>query len=256
MDLNLYRKDVFNTYKSNSQRIRVLTEHWMDSNMFCPACLNPRINTFPNNMPVADFFCPKCNEQFQLKSQKNMFGKRILDGAYRLMMESIVKDARPNFFLMKYNVDYYIEKLFLLPSFFFTKTVIEKRKPLSENAQRAGWVGCNILLNKIPPEGIIKIIEDKEIQNRNLILSQWKKIIFIRDKPLPERGWAVDMLRVVHSFGKKEFVLDEVYEYEEELAKDHPNNNFIKAKIRQQLQILRDKGILKFKERGKYLVIK
>ena len=256
MDLNLYQKDVFSTYKSNSQRIRVLTEHWMDSNMFCPACLNSRINPFPNNMPVADFFCPKCNEQFQLKSQKNMFGKRILDGAYRLMMESIVKDARPNFFLMKYNVDYYIEKLFLLPSFFFTKTVIEKRKPLSEKAQRSGWVGCNILLNKIPPEVIIKIIEDKEIQDRNLILSQWKKIIFIRDKPLPERGWAVDMLRVVHSLGKKEFALDEVYEYEEELAKDHPNNNYIKAKIRQQLQILRDKGILKFKERGRYLVIK
>ncbi len=33
-------------------------------------------------------------------------------------------------------------------------------------------------------------------------------------------------------------------------------NNYIKAKIRQQLQILRDKGILKFKERGKYLVLK
>ena len=256
MDLNLYQKDVFSAYKSNSQRIRVLTEHWMNNNMFCPACLNPRISPFPNNMPVADFFCSNCNEQFQLKSQKNVFGKRILDGAYRLMMQSIVNNARPNFFLMKYDADYYIERLFLLPSFFFTETVIEKRKPLSEKARRAGWVGCNILLNKIPPEGIIKIIEDKILQNKNLVLSQWEKISFIKNKPLPERGWTVDILRIVHSIDKKEFALSDVYEYEEELAKDHPNNNYIKAKIRQQLQILRDKGILKFKERGRYLAVR
>ena len=185
-----------------------------------------------------------------------MFGKRILDGAYKLMIESVRRNTRPNFFLMKYNPDYYVEKLFLLPSFFFTETVIEKRKPLSQNARRAGWVGCNILLNKIPPEGIIKIVEDKEIQNRNSILNQWKKISFIKDKPLPERGWTVDMLRVVHSLEKKEFALSEVYKYEEELAKDHPKNNYIKAKIRQQLQILRDKGILKFKERGRYIALK
>ena len=157
---------------------------------------------------------------------------------------------------MKYNYDYYVEKLYLLPWFFFTQTIIEKRKPLSEKARRAGWVGCNIMLNKFPPEGMIKIIEDKKIQNRNLILSQWKRISFIKDKPLPERGWAVDILRVVHLLGKKEFALNEVYDYEEYLAKDHPKNNYIKAKIRQQLQILRDRGILKFKERGKYLVLR
>src|SRR3989344_5720855 len=254
MELNLYQKNVFDTYKSNSQRVRILTESWMGGHMFCPACLNLRINPFPNNNPVVDFFCPKCMEQFQLKSQKTNFGKRILDGAYRLMMESIRKDTRPNFFLMKYNYDYYVEKLYLLPWFFFTQTIIEKRKPLSEKARRAGWGGCIIMLNKFPPEGMIKIIEDKKIQNRNLILSQWKRIRFIKDKPLPERGWAVDILRVVHLLGKKEFALNEVYDYEEYLAKDHPKNNYIKAKIRQQLQILRDRGILKFKERGKYLV--
>ena len=256
MNTSIYQKEVFERYSSNSQIARVLTENWFKEEMYCPACLNPRINPFPNNMPVADFFCQKCNEQFQLKSQKTNFGKRILDGAYKLMIESVRNDTRPNFFLMKYNSEYYVENLFLLPSFFFTETVIEKRKPLSQNARRANWVGCNILLNKIPPEGIIKIIKDKEIQNRNSILNQWKKISFIKDTPLPERGWAVDMLRVVHSLEKKEFALSEVYEYEEELAKDHPKNNYIKAKIRQQLQILRDKGILKFKERGNYIFLK
>ena len=117
MNLNLYQKAVFDAYKSNSQRIRVLTENWMKSQMFCPVCLNFRISPLPNNTPIADFSCPRCNEKFQLKSQKNNFGKRILDGAYKLMINSIIQDARPNFFLLKYNMDYYVENLFLLPYF-------------------------------------------------------------------------------------------------------------------------------------------
>ena len=256
MELNLYRKDIFDLYKSNSQRIRVLTEKWTENNMFCPVCLNLHIHQFPNNMPVADFFCPKCNEQYQLKSQKNKFGKRILDGAYKLMTDSIINNQRPNFFLLKYNPDYYIDNLFLLPYFFFTENLIEKRKPLSKTARRAGWIGCNILLNKIPPEGIIKIIEGSKIIDKNIISNQWKKISFVKETPLPERGWTIDVLRAVHSIGKNEFALSEVYGYEEDLAKDHPDNKHIRAKIRQQLQVLRDRGILKFKERGKYLVLR
>ncbi len=254
MNLNLYRKEVFDTYKSNSQRIRVLTESWMDEKMFCPVCLNPNINSLPANTPVADFACPRCNEQFQLKSQKTKFGKRALDGAFQTMIESIRKNLRPNFFLLHYNLDYYVDNLFLIPSFFFTASVIEKRKPLSETAQRTGWIGCNILLNKLPPEGKIRIVENGVLHHKKSIAEQWKKVSFIKDTPLPERGWMVDVLRVVHSLKKKEFALKEVYEYKEELAKDHPNNRHIQAKIRQQLQVLRDKGILKFKERGRYLM--
>src|SRR3989344_8380031 len=256
MELNLYRKNIFDLYKSNSQRIRILTEKWTEKNMFCPACLNLHINQFPNNMPVSDFFCPKCSEQYQLKSQKNKFGKRILDGAYKLMVNSIRKNQRPNFFLLKYNPDYYIENLCLLPYFFFTESIIEKRKPLSKTARRAGWIGCNILLNKIPPEGIIKIIHEKEIYDKTTVHNQWKKVSFIKDTTLPERGWTLDVLRVIHALEKKEFSLKEVYEYEEELAKDHPENQHVKAKIRQQLQFLRDKGIVSFRERGKYIALR
>jgi len=100
MELNIYREEVFNSYKSNSQRIRVLTEGWMGKNMFCPACSNPTINAFQNNTPVADFFCQRCNQRFQLKSQKNKLGKTILDGAFEKMIESIQKNVRPNFFLI------------------------------------------------------------------------------------------------------------------------------------------------------------
>jgi type II restriction enzyme len=43
-----------------------------------------------------------------------------------------------------------------------------------------------------------------------------------------------------------------VYAYDEQLQKLHPENKHIRPKIRQQLQILRDRGILEFKGQGKY----
>jgi type II restriction enzyme len=43
-----------------------------------------------------------------------------------------------------------------------------------------------------------------------------------------------------------------MYVFEEELRKKYPNNNFIKDKLRQQLQILRDRGYLEFVGRGIY----
>ena len=48
------------------------------------------------------------------------------------------------------------------------------------------------------------------------------------------------------------FSLDDVYKFESQLKLKYPNNNFIKDKIRQQLQLLRDKGIIEFLNRGLY----
>ena len=62
-------------------------------------------------------------------------------------------------------------------------------------------------------------------------------------------------MRVVHSLGKKEFTLGEIYSYEKELSRLHPKNFHIKDKIRQQLQILRDKGLLRFEELGRYSLV-
>jgi hypothetical protein len=41
-----------------------------------------------------------------------------------------------------------VENVILIPRFAFPLSAIEKRKPLAETARRAGWVGCNILLQQ------------------------------------------------------------------------------------------------------------
>ena len=48
------------------------------------------------------------------------------------------------------------------------------------------------------------------------------------------------------------FTLDEMYNFESQLKLKYPSNNHIKDKIRQQLQYLRDKGIIEFIGRGVY----
>ena len=60
------------------------------------------------------------------------------------------------------------------------------------------------------------------------------------------------MLNCVEHIGQTEFTLDDVYKFENYLSELHPENNHVKPKIRQQLQVLRDAGILEFKARGHY----
>src|SRR3989344_2266876 len=135
-NLLLYRQDVFKNYKSKSQIARVLSESWFSSQMYCPSCLNSRINTYPNNEKAKDFYCSNCNNDYQLKSSSKQFGREILDGEFNTMMKFIRSDKLPNFFLMNYSdQDWYIKNLFVIPKFFFTPAIIKKRKPLSDMAR-------------------------------------------------------------------------------------------------------------------------
>ena len=43
----------------------------------------------------------------------------------------------------------------------------------------------------------------------------------------------------------RNFTTAEVYRHEKRLQKTHPENHNVRAKIRQQLQVLRDKGVLR-----------
>ena len=69
---------------------------------------------------------------------------------------------------------------------------------------------------------------------------------------MESRGWILDVLNCIEKIPNKDFTLNEVYKFEDELKLKHPLNNFIKDKIRQQLQYLRDKGFIEFISPGHY----
>ena len=50
----------------------------------------------------------------------------------------------------------------------------------------------------------------------------------------------------------EQFELEDVYAFEDRLAETYPENRHVRAKIRQQLQVLRDEGLVEFLGDGEY----
>ncbi len=252
-----FNQQLITKYKSASQKIRVLTEEWVNNSIFCPNCGRSDIDKYPNNQPVADFYCSNCKEDYELKSKQDSVGIKIVDGAYRTMIERLQSSSNPNFFLLNYDLQNFEVKNFLvIPKHFFIPEIIEKRKPLAPTARRAGWIGCNIILQSIPQTGKIFFIKDKKIEPKEKVLSEWRKTLFLREeKEIKARGWLLDVMICIDKLRQKDFSLNEIYMFENELSKKHSDNLHIKAKIRQQLQILKDRNYLEFVNRGKYRLI-
>jgi type II restriction enzyme len=249
----LLNKDLGAGYKSPSQKIRVLTEEWVGEEVFCPSC-GACINRYEHNRPVADFYCPICKEEYELKSKRKSFGSKIVDGAFKTAIERLKGNLNPNLFLLAYNPqNYEVLNFCVIPKYFFVPQTVEKRKPLTKTARRAGWVGCNFVLDSIPQTARIFYIKDKVQLPYKGILEHWKKTLFLKEEPrLGERGWIIDIMNCIDKLGMKEFSLADVYVFEKELYIKHPHNLHIRDKIRQQLQILRDSGYLEFLGRGRY----
>ena len=66
------------------------------------------------------------------------------------------------------------------------------------------------------------------------------------------KGWKLEVFNLLDTFEKQIFSLKELTIFENDLKIKYPNNNNILAKIRQQLQFLRDLGLIEFLGNGKY----
>lgn len=228
----------------------------MSENMYCPCCGNIVLKKFENNKPVADFYCEKCKEQYELKSSGKKIENKIVDGAYATAIDRVNSKTNPDLFVLQY-ADYGVRNLVVVPKYFFTPNIIEKRKPLTETARRAGWVGSNILYGQIPSQGKIKIITNGEIVSPELVLSEYQKASRLNIDNIEKRGWLFDVLNCVNTIPNDEFSSADIYFFEGLLKNIHPQNKNIKDKIRQQLQLLRDKGIIEFVDnRGHYRKLK
>lgn len=242
-------------YKSQSQVARRVSEQWGLHNLYCSACDSNYLTQSPNNTPAIDFVCPQCQQSYQLKSSSRWNEQKVIDAGYEAMIKAVRSDATPNLLVMQYSADWKVNNLLLVPSFFFSTSAIEKRKPLGPNARRASYVGCNIILSAIAPEGKLRLVRDGLASPASDVRQQYQQIRPLSRLEVTARGWTLDILTVISSFGKRTFRLSEVYAYEAHFAALHPQNNRIREKIRQQLQVLRDLGLLDFLSPGHYVLI-
>ncbi len=83
---------------------------------------------------------------------------------------------------------------------------------------------------------------------------EYSRIRKLAELPPSLRGWTVDVLRVIRELRKPGFSLQELYRFESDLRNLHPRNQNVRPKIRQQLQVLRDLGLLEFASPGNYIL--
>ncbi len=222
-------------YRSPTQKIRVISENWARDNVYCPCYGSTTLRQFPNNRPVADFYCPSCEENFELKSKKGRVGNRINDGAYQTALERIESATNPNLFVLEYNDAASVVNFIVTPKFFFTPKVVKRRSPLGPTARRAGWVGCSILFSEIPTQGKIYMARDSRVVDRDEVLAEYERCRRLQTNDLEKRGWTLDVLTCVNSIETDVFSLRDVYAFSDKLQNLHPNNQNVEAKIRQQL---------------------
>lgn len=240
-------------YEAQTQKARFWSEGWVASQLYCLNCGAPKLSQLPNNSPVGDFRCPACSEEYEVKSKAGKIGGSIVDGAYRSMMERLAADNNPSLVVLGYDKDKRaVTNLSVVPKHFFIPDIIQERSPLASTARRAGWVGCNILLSRVPEVGRISVVRDGKLVPKDQVLKRWQQTRFLRDERAAARGWLIEVMKCVEAIGKEAFEIADVYRFEERMRQLYPGNMHVREKMRQQLQVLRDAGFIEFLSRGKY----
>ena len=173
-------KNLAANYQSPSQVVRVLTESWLQQNIYCPSCGNEAIESFQNNQPVADFFCSQCHEEYELKSkQGTSIGKKVADGAYHTMLERIAAENNPSFFFLCYRkTDLSVQHLIVIPKHFFTPNIIMPRaKGLPA---RPNYIMCSMDISQLPTSGKISLVTNGNIVAKDTVIEQWQQHLFLR----------------------------------------------------------------------------
>jgi type II restriction enzyme len=153
---------------------------------------------------------------------------------------------------MEYSPDWGVQALTAVHHSLITQECIEERRALSPTARRAGWIGCNIILPKIALEGRIPVVTEGNALTPEVPRKAFQRLQFLSKMPSERRGWAASLLNLLRQLPSDTFSLSDVYSFEAHLAKLYPANNNVRPKIRQQLQVLRDAGIIQFGVRGQY----
>jgi type II restriction enzyme len=243
------------SYTSKSQLARVMTESWVASNGYCLACTSEQILPTIANTQARDFECQDCGHPYELKSASKPFGTKIVDGAYASMIRRIESGSASSFLLLRYSPSSTVTDLVAIHRSLITREVVQERKPLSPTARRAGWIGCNILLGGIPPEGRIPLIQNGVATPKKSSRALFAATEQLGKRPLSSRSWSRSLLNCLHRLPETRFTLEQAYGFEHELSLLYPENNNVRPKIRQQLQVLRDSGLLVFDGRGTYRLV-
>lgn len=243
-------------YRSASQWARRVTEGWASANLYCVACPSASLAAHAANRAVEDYHCVGCSRRVQLKAKNGRIGNTVSNSAYGKKRTAILAGRAPDYCFMGYDRDdLLVHDLVWVPGHFITLSVVSKRAPLRATAERAGWEGSNIHLDRVPAGGKISLVAEGRVVPPRTVRRQFQDLAFVRKLGAEQRSWVTDILACLDELQVRPgttFTNDDVYGCEERLATLHPHNRNIRPKIRQQLQVLAAGGAVKRLSPGLY----
>jgi type II restriction enzyme len=244
-------------YTSRSQIARVVTQAWVKRELPCLRCSSQPLTPTAENTKSRDFLCSRCDEPYELKSKSGRFTRWIANGEYDTMVDTIKSGRTPNLLLLEYDaVGLCVNNLQAIHRTLLSPLAVVPREPLSSTAQRAGWRGCNLDLNIIPESGRIPIVWNGSALPWATVVAAWSQFDFmIRVRP-ESKGWLRDVLTCVQKLPSGTFTLEDLYSFEPDLQGLHAANQNVRPKIRQQLQVLVAKDILRRERPGVYALVR
>ena len=110
------------------------------------------------------------------------------------------------------------------------------------------------ILDKVPKEKKIKFEKSEKELFPEAVYQPEDDLYDAGAKTITDTlsGWRLDIFNAVAKIPLNIFKLDDVYAFKKQLWGLHPENRNIEAKIRQQLQELRDLGLIEFIGKGIY----
>lgn len=186
-------------YTSQPQVSRVLSEKWFEENAYCLSCDSDRLLRTPANTKATDFVCQSCNENYELKTFLTRPARTLVDGAYSALISRIQSGSVPTLMLLERNKVWKIQGLTAIHHLFLTPDVIEKRKPLSVTARRAGWIGCNIRLDLIARDAQIEVVHKGSPTSPQVVRERFQRFNRLKTIAPDSRSWVTLTLRIVRS---------------------------------------------------------
>ena len=179
----------------------------------------------------------------------------VVDSEYHQKAKAIKDGRAPHYVFLNYTGTVWsVTDLFVIPGHFLSLGILSPRL-LRKPTARAGWMGGNKLLNLLPEEARVYVVRNGVDRSPPAVRYDWKRYEFLKRGG----GWTADILSCVRILefetSSPEFTLQRFCNrFERELASRYPKNRHIRAKIRQQLQILRDQDIITFLGGGHYKI--
>ena len=145
-------------WKSNSKIIGKAAEIYSREKIQCIKCNEISWLECITNAKPKDQICKKCGKKYQIKCKnttEKLYNKikensefKTIRAEYNTTLKSI-EDQIDYIIILYKKIDYNILDIIHIKSNNITSNNIIPRKPLSNNAKRAGWQGCNLYFTNI-----------------------------------------------------------------------------------------------------------